>query len=922
MKKLFLFFLSFGLLASTTWAATTTQSTPQAVAFHYGDAPPWDELQAFDLVVVDPDHVKNPVAVNLPHTQLAAYVSVGEVHPDRAYVADIPKTWIKGKNQDWGSLLIDQASPAWPQFFTDRVIAPLWDAGYRTFFFDTLDSYQQFAKTPEARAQQEAGLVALVNRVKQRYPQAQLMFNRGFEILPSTHQHVAWVAAESLLQGYSAGKNQYAPVPPADREWLLGQLKRVRDEYHLPVIVIDYAPVGDRALARTTARSIAAMGFTPWVATGDLTTVGIGLVEPMPRRVLVVQNRQADEYALRESAGVRYLTMPLNYLGYGVEYAEVDKLPAHVSPSRYAGVVVWMDGQPNAAIQSKLNVWLAQRADEKMPLVFMEDVSAMLEPTLGRKLGLEAATDVTPTGPVHIVQQAPMVGFEHQPRPHASEFVPLNVKDGKPLLTLKKGDALQVAAAITPWGGYLMAPFGVVTLPSDKEARWTTNPFSFLRDALHLPDMPIPDVSTESGRRMLLVHMDGDGFVSRSELPGNHLAGQEVRDRVVNKYKVPMAISVIEAELSPQGLYPQLSAEAEAIARDIFKNDHVEVASHSYTHPFYWRIAESGDSSDSYNLRMPGYHFDLEREIVGSIRYIEKRLAPEGKKVKLFLWTGDCIPGRNALVWTQRAGVMNMNGGDTLATRSLPTVTEVEGLGIEREGLFQVFAPNQNENVYTNEWRGPFYGFERVIETFEFTEQPRRLKPINIYFHTYLTTKVAGMRSLDKVFAYALAQEITPVFASDYARKVQDFAQVSVARTAAGWRIRGADNIHTLRIPSSMGLPQVDASTAVGGFKRQGDVTYIHLAANAAELILAPTEPTTVRLISANAQLQSVQKVTFGYRWDLIGHVPLEFTLAHAERCTVTAEGRVLKPRRSSNGQDHYQIANHAARPIEATCRN
>lgn len=89
------------------------------------------------------------------------------------------------------------------------------------------------------------------------------------------------------------------------------------------------------------------------------------------------------------------------------------------------------------------------------------------------------------------------------------------------------------------------------------------------------------------------------------------------------------------------------------------------------------------------------------------------------------------------------------------------TVTQVEGLGLERDGLFQVFAPNQNENVYTNEWRGPFYGFERVIETFEFTETPRRLKPINIYFHTYLTTKLAGMRSLDKVFSYAMAQEIS-----------------------------------------------------------------------------------------------------------------------------------------------------------------
>lgn len=923
MKKFFLFFLSFGLMAASAWAAPDTQARSlTAVAFHYGDNPPWDELQAFDLVVVDPDHVKSPASVNLPHTQLAAYVSVGEVHPNRAYVADIPKSWVKGKNQDWGSLLIDQASPAWPQFFTDRVVAPLWDAGYRTFFFDTLDSYQQFAKTPEARAQQEAGLVALVDRVKQRYPQAQLMFNRGFEILPRTHQHVAWVAAESLLQGYSVGKDQYAPVPPADREWLLGQLKHVRDEYHLPVIVIDYAPAGDRALARSTARSIAAMGFTPWVATGDLTTVGVGLVETMPRRVLVVQNRQLDEYRLRQSAGVRHLTMPLNYLGYGVEYAEVDKLPAQLSPSRYAGVVMLMDDRPGADVQRQLGTWLAQRVDEKMPLVFMGDVSAMLESALARKLGLDAPGGAEPVGTVHIVQQAPMVGFERQPRPHAADFIPLNVKDGTPLLTLKMDDAQQVAAAITPWGGYVMAPYALVTLPSNEEVRWSIDPFAFLRAALHLPDLPIPDVSTESGRRTLLVHMDGDGFVSRSALPGNHLAGQEILNRVVKKYPIPMAMSVIEAEISPRGLHPQLSPQAEAIARDIFKTDHVEIASHSYSHPFNWRKAESDASSDNYNLPVPGYSFDLGREIKGSINYIETRLAPPGKKVKLFLWTGDCIPGRDALERTQQAGVMNMNGGDTVATRSSPTVTQVEGLGIERNGLFQVFAPNQNENVYTNTWLGPFYGFERVIETFEFTERPRRLKPINIYFHTYIATKVAGMRSLDKVFAYALAQEVNPVFASDYARKVQDFAQVSVARTATGWRIRGTDNVRTLRIPNTMGLPQIDASTAVGGFKREGDVTYVHLAADEAELTLGPTESTTVRLVSANARVQSVKKVTSGYRWNLLGQVPLTFTLAHPKNCTVTAEGQLIKPWRSVGGQNYYKLSSHAARPIEATCRN
>lgn len=907
-------------MLSTAWGAVTL-SASTAVAFHYGANPPWDELQAFDLVVVDPDHVKNPGAPALPHTRLAAYVSVGEVHPSRAYAAQIPKSWLRGENRDWGSRLIDQSNPDWPAFFTDTILTPLWNAGYRAFFFDTLDSYQLFAKTPAERAAQEAGMVALVTAVKRRYPQAELLFNRGFEILERTHQHVAAVAAESLLQGYAPAQTQYRPVPKNDRDWLLAQFQRIRDVYHLPVIVIDYVPQGERALARTTARDIAAMGFIPWVATPDLTTVGVGLVDPMPRRVLVVQSPPADEYQLRASVGVRLLTMPINYLGYGVEFADFEHLPDNVSPSRYAGVVLWLSGRGDATSQQNLVQWLTQRLDERVPVVLMDDVWPMLD-DLRDRIGIRLASAPNSSEPVKIVQQAPMVGFERQPRPQIDGFTPIELQDGDPLLTLRQGLYAQVAAAITPWGGYVMAPYAVATLPNNDESRWVIDPIRFLRAALKLPDMPVPDVTTESGRRMLLVHMDGDGFVSRSELPGNPMAGEVVRDRVVKRYSVPMAISVIEAELSAQGLHAQLSEQAQRIARDIFNAAHVELASHSYSHPFYWGKAAQAQDGETYNLRLPGYQFNLQREIEGSIRYIETQLAPPGKKVKLFLWTGDCIPGREALEWTQRVGVANMNGGDTDATRSHPTLTQVEGLGIDRGGLFQVFAPNQNENVYTNLWRGPFYGFERVIETFEFTETPRRLKPINIYFHTYLTTKAAGMRSLDKVFAYALAQETTPVFASDYARKVQDFANVSVARTATGWRLRGLEHMHTVRSPASLGFPEVRASESVAGFRQRGDEVYVHLSGSSAELRLAPTETAGVRLVSANARVESAQQTPSGYRWNLIGHVPLEFTLADADKCTVKAGGRELVATRSADGFSHYKIASHAARPLEATCRN
>ena len=909
-----------GVRAMAAPAAPFTASP--AVAFYYGANPPWSELQAFDLVVVDPGHVPDPKLPALTHTRLAAYVALGEVQPSRPYADSIPKAWLRGENKDWGSRLIDQTQPEWPRFFTDKLIKPLWDSGYRTFFLDTLDSYQLFAKTPEERARQETGMVAVIQAVKKSYPEARLIFNRGFEILPRTYTWVESVVAESLFQGYDAGKGRYTTVSEADRTWLLGQLKRVRDEFHLPVMAIDYVPSAQRDLARETARRIMDLGITPWVATPDLATLGVGAIEVMPRKVLVVHSPLQDEYELSTIDSARLIATPLNYLGYLPEYLDPHHLPEYSLAGRYAGVVLWLTKETEASERQKLITWLGKQAEGKVPFALINPSNLLLDSALGKTLGLKLRYPPASSTPVSIVQQDALLGFERVPRHELDDFLSLSLSQGRPLLTLKRGVDQHVAAALMPWGGYVMSPYAVVTLPGDAGNRWVIDPFGFLRQALQLPVMPVPDVTTEVGRRMLMVHMDGDGFISRSELPGNPIAGEMVRDRVVNKYPLPMTISVIEAELSPKGLYPSMSSLAEKVAQDIFRAPNVALASHSYSHPFIWRKVGSTEGSEGYNLRLPGYKFDLQREIEGSIRYIEERLAPPGKKVDMFFWTGDCVPGSDALALTRKLGVLNMNGGDTVATLSQPTVTEVEGLGLPRAGGFQVFAPNQNENVYTNEWKGPFYGFERVIETFEFTELPRRLKPIDIYFHTYITTKHAGMKSLDKVFAYALAQETTPVFVSEYARKVLDFQQLAIARTPLGWRVRGAVDLRTLRLPVAMGFPDVQKSLAVAGFSAGQSERYMHLSGDAAELVLRPTESTGPRLVSANARVESFTATSEGLKWQLDGHVPLKFTLANAETCRIRIGGKDISPARRAAGLSYYEIKSHVARPLEAICRH
>ena len=903
-------------------SAGLARAESPAVAFFYGANPPWAVLQAFDMVVVDPDHVADPRVPLLKSTRLAAYVAVGEVQPSRAYAAKLPKDWLVGDNAAWGSRVVDQSAPGWPAFFANEVIAPLWNAGYRDFFLDTLDSYHLMARNDAARAKQEAGLVAVIRAVKARFPEARLIFNRGFEILPAVHGEVFAVAAESLYEGYDAGAKHYRPVPQADREWLLGQLERVRKEYRLPVIAIDYLPSAERERARATAKKIIDLGMIPWVATPELDTVGVGLVEAMPRTILAIHEPLADEYAVRMHPVIRRASMPLNYLGYAVETADPLRLPTHVLAGQVAGIVVWLEKSPDAKSRRALIAWLEKQHLAGIPMALLGDVAFLAGTPLAGKLGMTWRNAPTSREPVRIESQSRWVGFERQPKPHPQDFVPLEIGKGEPQLVLVQEKLRQVAVALTPWGGFALTPYAVATLPGDDYQRWVIDPFVFFKSALRLPDMPVPDVTTESGRRMLLVHMDGDGFPSRAEIKGNPYAGAVIRDRIVRRFRVPMTISVIEGEVSPKGLYPQDSPALEAIARDIFAEPHVEIASHSHSHPFFWhKVERVAGGFGGYSLNIPGYQFNPRREVEGSIRYIEERLAPKGKKAKMFLWTGDCIPGSDVLGITHDLGILNMNGGDTTATASHPTLTQVEGLGIARGEDFQVFAPNQNENVYTNNWTGPFYGFSRVIETYNFTEKPRRLKPVNIYFHTYIATKPQGLKSLEEIFEWALKQEITPVFASEYARKVLDFRQVAVARTPSGWRVRGAEDLRTLRWPRSLGLPILSGSVGVAGFNSGSDKGYLHLSASHAEWTFAQRSESLPRLVSANGRILDAHYDKNTARWNMQAHVPLAFSLAESAGCKVLAEGRSIQSVRREKDIAHYQLSSHAAVTIEAFCQ-
>jgi hypothetical protein len=61
--------------------------------------------------------------------------------------------------------------------------------------------------------------------------------------------------------------------------------------------------------------------------------------------------------------------------------------------------------------------------------------------------------------------------------------------------------------------------------------------------------IPAPDITTENGRRLFFSHIDGDGFPSLAEFPGSPPAAEVLLKEILEKYRVPTTVSVIEAEV-------------------------------------------------------------------------------------------------------------------------------------------------------------------------------------------------------------------------------------------------------------------------------------------------------------------------------------------------------------------------------------
>lgn len=921
-----LFSLCAALSAVTSQAAGLSPAGPQSVAFWYAPHPPYSELAQFDWSVLEPSHVqaKDVAFLRAQGNQPFAYLSIGEFDGDLAVVTGSASNSGASavQNKAWGSQVMHLSSPEWRAYLLRRA-GELREAGYAGLFLDTLDSFQLL---PAAEHEtQRAALRDFLSELKRQEPDLKLFFNRGFEVLPELPGVAAAVAVESIHAGWDAQRRTYRVVPQADRDWLDGHLQPLRDK-GIPLVAIEYLPPDRRNEAPALVARLVSEGFVPYVTVPNLDYLGVSTIDVQPRRIAMIFDPR--EGTLYQNPGHMYVGGLLEYLGYRVDYFEADHLPNRPMSGLYAGVVVWMtSGPPENALV--FNQWLSARADEHVPLALLAGLPVENDSVL-RRFGLRL-TSTPLTGPAEVARQDDaLIGHFEAPVVVRTRDLPsLTTLDGGPTPVLGLRDSQQrifTPVAIGDWGGIALSPY-VVEEGADQR-RWIIDPFAFLQKALRLPAMPRPDTTTENGRRVATVHIDGDGFVSRAEAVGTPYSGDLVLRDFIKPYPFLTSVSVIEGEVGPRGAFPHLARELEPIARKIFAEPKVEVATHTFSHPFFWQpeVAEKREGFNpeyGYMMKIPGYDkLDFNREIAGSTAYINQNLTTPQKPVKMVFWSGDAMPDEATIKLAYDNGLTNVNGGNTALTNAYPSLTGLYPLIRPTSGGIHYYAPVINENVYTNLWTGPYYGFRGVMETFALTDKPRRLRGLHLYYHFYSGTKQASIRVMNDIYKSMAAEHPISLWMSDYVPRMHGLYQVSLARRADGaWQIRGLDGLRTVRLDAAMGWPDLSRSSGVAGVRDLPQGRYVHLASEQAVLALRDTRDPRPALEEANLPLLAWtylddHRVTLSFA----GNMPLQFSVRAQGTCRLEVAGKSYSGTRQ---QDLWRFSLPMERVLDAqlTCR-
>lgn len=577
--------------------------------------------------------------------------------------------------------------------------------------------------------------------------------------------------------------------------------------------------------------------------------------------------------------------LALNHLGVIVDYHAVeDGLPDDEKMRKYRGVVTW-HATPFMLQAEGYGNWLIQQINNGLKVVIIQDYGAGVDKEnqtdvdvtkkVFRALGIEYSNLNLARAeyfPEIIQQDAEMIGFEKQMDneyiQYTHKYVSTNPENQVHFSVEDKYSSRVDLVVTGPSGGVALENSAFYFPPGDAErvalvrkalnkevqpeiaeaptlGAWIVDPYQFFSKALDLKDMPVPDYTTLNGSRIYYTHIDGDALRSISLIDKAHFAAKFVLEEHFKPYRdLPFSASVISIQMETAG--NEYYSPLLELSREIFALPNVEIASHATTHPFNWVLGDPYIvNPKEYPWKIDYRPQDYVSEVWGTKLFINENLAPEGKACNVLFWSGECNPDERALKVIKASGLKNINGGDPIYDDEHPSIAGLCPLSTPYASFRQFHTSAQNDYLYSLFLTGDWGGQKKVINHFEKTETPRRILPMNLYYHFYAGIKHASLDGCKVALDYFRKGKFAGLYASEYVSIAEDYFETRLWREDEAVFIENGGQLKTIRFNKDI-YPDVTRSKGVVGYFPYQGQTYVHLAGKQPWKIVFGDTPVTI----------------------------------------------------------------------------
>lgn len=871
------FKLVAGLLTALTVVTVMAAELPAFRSLYVDQSlrPDARSLAAFDLCVLHPHAEFDMESGHAQENQYLALLNLAHVRTGshEAMLAAEREVSSKPSTADKHIRSLDPSHPQWIAWVVEALADPVAKKGF--------DGFVLSLGTEQAAPAARIAVLTLAATLRQRYPDKHLLLDLRLGLgIDAIHVADGFLALGVYTREGRNGVVDWTPIAEVQRSL---RLVRNVQMHGMRVFAVDYAPADDRTASREAAKRLTSKGALPFITTPDLSGVNLGPLEEVSRRILVLHGW--DELHVGEPAAAaettltsRHLRQPLEWLGGELDFHVASGSNFLPKDHDFAAVILDPGLVLSAEQQRTLAAWLPSLRARNIPLLLtsMPFTDSTARQQAMTHLGLGGSAQIASGLVKTNVASLDSTLLRPNAKITARSFGFLDLTapaDARIALALRGQDALGSEhrfdqAFFASWGAAWIEPAMAAAEPQIHLPAFLAQWLGTDRSA------PVPDTTTREGRRVFYSHIDSTGFAEPSTLPGFPLCAEIMRDRILDRYLLPVTVSVCEAELRSwlPGQQATDGPRLEHIARSIFEMPQVQAASNSFSRPSQWTAGI--DISAKLNDRANATRHDMEREIAGSMSYIHRRLLPLGKNVDLMLWPENVAPTAAALRFCRSMSI------ETLAPAA-----------------------------------------STVIAT---TADSFRLEPLAVRCRFADVRTEQGITALEKTFDACAGEPLHAMTAAAHAASVRDARHTRILRAGADrWIILNAGAARTLRLPVASGLPDMAQCQGVSGFTVHQGQVYIHTMGNARTELVMTREKTAPHLHLAECSTQvewlelSSRRATFKVR-DLR---PVEIVLGGFEprgQCAYQENGRPYTAHADAQGMVRLEVACRATVSLQA----